>query len=312
MSISAVETKMPNAVSVRVSRKALGVRLSDGRTVPIPVDQYPRLAYATKRERANWRIIGQGHGIRWENLDEDVSVDGLLAGRRSGESTISLMRWLMARRRFDPWVGEGYGQPNGLELPAKLLLLGESHYKDRDWDKEWHGQPTIGVIREFKQQEKGGYRLFPNSMRTVLGPKVPTDRSTRNQFFDCIAFYNYIQRGLKGRGERPTQEMWEEAAGPFRATLECLRPTHIVACGRSLWKNMQKNQESWTPPSETLVDWFDPAIFPERWPSRNILGFSHYSQGQSVVLAIQHPSWRYYQPSAWHRVVERFLQYRPG
>ena len=148
-------------------------------------------------------------------------------------------------------------------------------------------------------------------MRTILGPTVPTDRPTRNQFFDCIAFYNYIQRGLERRGERPTKEMWEEAAGPFRATLECLRPTHIVACGRSLRKNMQKNQELWMPPSETLVDWFDPAIFPEGWPPQDILGFSRYSQGQSLILAIQHPSWRYYQPSAWHPVVERFLQYRP-
>ena len=311
MSISAVETKIPNAVSVRVSRKALSVKLNDGRTVSIPVNQYPRLAYATKRERDNWRIIGQGHGIHWEDVDEDISVDGLLAGRRSGESTVSLMRWLMTRRRFDPWVGEGYGQKNGLALPAKLLLLGESHYRDRNWE-EWDEQPTMGVIREFKQQEKGGYRLFPNSMRTILRPTVPTDRSTRKQFFDCIAFYNYIQRGLERRGERPTQEMWEEAAGPFRATLECLRPTHIVACGRSLRKNMQKNQELWTPPSESLVDWFDPAIFPQRWPPQNILGFSRYSQGQSLVLSIQHPSWRYYQPSAWHRVVERFLQYRPG
>lgn len=312
MSISAVEAKIPSAVSVWASGKALRVRLSDGRTVPIPVNQYPRLAYATKRERANWRIIGQGDGIHWEDVDEDISVDGLLAGRRSGESTTSLMRWLMTRRRFDPWVGEAYGQTNGPELPARLLLLGESHYRDRDWDEEWDGQPTIGVVREFKQQEKGGYRLFLNCMRTILGPTVPTDRPMRTQFFDCIAFYNYIQRGVERPGRRPTQEMWEEAAAPFRATLECLRPTHIVACGRSLRKNLQKNQELWTPPSETLVDWFDPAIFPDRWSPRNILGFSRYSQGQSPVLSIQHPSWRYYQPAAWHPVVERFLQFRPG
>ena len=63
MSISAVETKMPNAISVEVSGKALSVKLSDGRMIAIPVDRYPRLAYATKQERANWRIVGRGHGI---------------------------------------------------------------------------------------------------------------------------------------------------------------------------------------------------------------------------------------------------------
>lgn len=314
MSISAVETKVPNAVGIEVSGKALRVKLTDGRTVSIPVDEYPRLAFATQKERANWSLIGGGHGIHWEDIDEDISVEGLLAGRRSGESQRSFGRWLAARSQptFHPWKGAGYGQTNGLELPAKLLLLGESHYRDRNWDEEWDGQPTIGVVREFKQQERGGYRLFLNCMRTILGPTVPTDRSMRNQLFDCIAFYNYIQRGVERPGRRPTQEMWEEAAAPFRATLECLRPTHIVACGRSLRKNMQKNPELWTPPSGTLVDWFDPAIFPNRWPPQNILGFSRYSQGQSLVLAIQHPSWRYYQPSAWHPVVERFLQSSPG
>ena len=107
MSISAVETKIPNAISVEVSGKALRVKLSDGRTVPIPVDQYPRLAHATKQERANWRIIGRGRGIHWEDLDEDISVEGLLAGNRSGESTASLTSWLTARHqlKFHPWKG---------------------------------------------------------------------------------------------------------------------------------------------------------------------------------------------------------------
>lgn len=311
MSTSAVETKTPHAVSVRVSRKTLGVKLSDGRTAPIPLDQYPRLAYATKKERANWRTIGQGHGIQWEDLDEDISVDGLLADRGSRESTESLMRWLMRRRRFNPWVGEAYGQTNGLELPAKLLLLGESHYRDRDWDEEWDGQPTIGVIREVKQQENGGYPLFTKSMRTILGPQRPTDILTRETFFDSIAFYNYVQRSVgPGPGERPTQEMWEEAAGPFRATLEDLRPTHIVACGKTLWRHMKKYQEFWTPPSETMVDWFNGFTFPNRWQPRDLLGRYCHPEGQSVLLAIHHPSRN--SPSDWHPVVERFLEYPVG
>jgi hypothetical protein len=91
---------MPNAIGVKASGNGLSVKLSDGRMLSIPVDRYPRLAHATKQERANWRIIGRGHGIHWEDIDEDISVEGLLAGNRSGESTTSLRRWLMARREI--------------------------------------------------------------------------------------------------------------------------------------------------------------------------------------------------------------------
>jgi len=48
-------------------------------------------------QRSHWKLIGKGVGIHWEDLDEDVSVEGLLAGRRSGESQASLKRWLDAR-----------------------------------------------------------------------------------------------------------------------------------------------------------------------------------------------------------------------
>ena len=60
---------------------------------------YPRLAHATTEERDRWRLIGQGEGIHWPDLDEDISVDNLLAGRASGESQASLRRWLEGRDR---------------------------------------------------------------------------------------------------------------------------------------------------------------------------------------------------------------------
>jgi|GEM_PF-207315 len=314
MSISAVETKIPNAISVEVSGKALSVKLSDGRTVSIPVDQYPRLAYATKQERANWRIIGRGHGIHWEDLDEDISVEGLLAGNRSGESRNSLTRWLRARHqpKFHPWKEEGYGKVNDFGLPANLLILGESHYGNPgDWDR-WNGQPTVGVVREYC--EEGGYPFFTKIMRTVLGPDTPADTSEqRSGFFESVAFYNYVQCSVGSAPDiPPTQEMWDEAAAPFRTTLESLRPTHILACGMRLWDNMPGAEEVCSPPPESLVRWFDPIDFPTRWPPESLLGYYRHSEGQSVVLAIHHPSWKRYQPSAWHPVVKRFLEYSVG
>ncbi len=98
MSISAVEITVPAAQSVKITDDSLSVDLSDGRTISVPLAWFPRLLHATKVERNNWRLIGKGHGIHWELIDEDISVEGLLAGRPSGESQLSFSRWLEERR----------------------------------------------------------------------------------------------------------------------------------------------------------------------------------------------------------------------
>ena len=75
----------------------LTIELSDGRTLSVPLDWFPRLAHATAEERDNWRLIGRGAGIHWPDLDEDISIEDLIAGRRSAESQESFQRWLEAR-----------------------------------------------------------------------------------------------------------------------------------------------------------------------------------------------------------------------
>jgi hypothetical protein len=98
MSTSANEFGTPRATHITVAGDTLHVELSDGRTLSVPVDRFPRLAHGTPEERNNWRLIGRGQGIHWDDLDEDISVEGLLAGRSSGESPSSLRRWLDARQ----------------------------------------------------------------------------------------------------------------------------------------------------------------------------------------------------------------------
>ena len=85
------------AQTVRAGDDALIVDLADGRTITVPLAWFPRLAHATPGERANWRLIGSGEGIHWPELDEDISVASLLAGRRSGETQESFSRWLRRR-----------------------------------------------------------------------------------------------------------------------------------------------------------------------------------------------------------------------
>ena len=84
MGISAVEIEVPYAEGITVTDDTLSVDLSDGRTVSVPLTWFPRLLYASPEERNNWRLIGKGQGIHWEDIDEDISIEGLLAGKPSG------------------------------------------------------------------------------------------------------------------------------------------------------------------------------------------------------------------------------------
>ena len=87
----------PAVTAVMVTDDAVQFELSDGRTVAAPLAWYPRLGHGTPAERAHWRLVGRGTGVHWPDLDEDISVEGILAGRPSGESQASLKRWLEAR-----------------------------------------------------------------------------------------------------------------------------------------------------------------------------------------------------------------------
>jgi hypothetical protein len=84
MSISGTELREAVAQDVTASDEALMVDLADGRTITVPLAWFPRLAHGTSAERANWRFFGRGAGIHWPDLDEDISVESLLAARRSG------------------------------------------------------------------------------------------------------------------------------------------------------------------------------------------------------------------------------------
>lgn len=87
----------PLAASATVTDESLVVELLDGRTLTVPLVWFPRLVHATPEERSHWQLIGRGEGLHWPDLDEDLSVEALVAGRRSLESQASLKRWLAAR-----------------------------------------------------------------------------------------------------------------------------------------------------------------------------------------------------------------------
>jgi Protein of unknown function (DUF2442) len=94
MNTSTTETQVARAQQVAITEDTLTVDLVDGRTISVPLGWYPRLLHGTSEERNHWRLIGGGEGIHWPDLDEDISVENLLAGKPSGENQRSLKRWL--------------------------------------------------------------------------------------------------------------------------------------------------------------------------------------------------------------------------
>src|ERR1700692_3330793 len=98
MSTSETQLKEASAQGVRIDDDALTVDLSDGRSIAVPLAWFPRLLHGTAAERANWRLIAAGEGIHWPDLDEDVRVASLLAGRRASETGKALRRWLASRQ----------------------------------------------------------------------------------------------------------------------------------------------------------------------------------------------------------------------
>ena len=99
MTTLAIEIRMASAQSVNVTDDALIMDLSDGRTVLVPLAWFPRLLHGTPEERDKWRLIGDGEGIHWPDLDEDIIVENLILGKSSGESQKSFKKWLEARAK---------------------------------------------------------------------------------------------------------------------------------------------------------------------------------------------------------------------
>jgi hypothetical protein len=99
MTTLVIDSSALRATAVHLTDDTLVVDLADGRSLSAPLAWYPRLLQGSSVERSNYRLIGSGEGIHWPDLDEDVSVEGILAGRSSGESPASFQKWLDSRSK---------------------------------------------------------------------------------------------------------------------------------------------------------------------------------------------------------------------
>ena len=136
MPASAVEVKVPVVVGIVATKTTLTAEFTDGRTVSVPLDWYPRLVHGAPEERNNVELYGDGT-IHWPDLDEDISVEGLLAGRRSLESEASFERWLAARRAGRGLTLKGTAWQRGLR--------GKLFDKRRRATRKRRARPNKGV-----------------------------------------------------------------------------------------------------------------------------------------------------------------------
>jgi hypothetical protein len=99
MTTLAFEIRLAQIQKISISEDTLAADLSDGRTISVPLNWYPRLLHGTPVERANWRLVGKGEGIHWPDLDEDISAENLIYGQPSGESQKSFQKWQESRNK---------------------------------------------------------------------------------------------------------------------------------------------------------------------------------------------------------------------
>ncbi len=77
---TAVQVQEAKIKKITVTEDTISAQLMDGRTISVPLSWSWRLSEATPKQRANWEIIGDGHGVHWPDIDEDISAEGMLCG----------------------------------------------------------------------------------------------------------------------------------------------------------------------------------------------------------------------------------------
>jgi hypothetical protein len=185
---------------------------------------------------------------------------------------------------FQPWVGTDY-----VGSIHRLLLIGEGHYltqAEKHYDTPSLTQEIIGRVRN-------GTQILPFYTRvasTVRG-QDHLGSDERAEFWDRVAFYNYIPMVAASRARRrPSPDMWASAIAPFCAVVTRLRPRYVLVLGKSVWNSI-RFEDGW---SSRGGDQGEKAI--RIWSSPN--------RGDSFATWIAHPSSFGYSRSKWSARVQ--------
>lgn len=209
--------------------------------------------------------------------------------------------------KFLPWVGKYYERGIGYDNDGnlcyggkKVLVLGESHYyaeaeTEQDLiDGAKNPNWTKGAINTLLHHPSGHTwpRTFHKFEHAIVGK--PLNEGARQEFWDHLAYYNYVQALVGGPRETPKAKDLEESTDPFFAVLEELRPDYIIAWGMRLYWNMPgKNGR----PAEDIVE--------NEYRSR--VYYYRVNQKDYPCLFLRHPSAPNFCIEPSHNAILRFM-----
>lgn len=190
--------------------------------------------------------------------------------------------------RFQPWVGEQYGRSSRWGL--SLLVLGDSHY--HEYKHLGQAEYTNYIVREYID---GKTRPFFTNFAASLDPTL-RGVSTRNEIWQSLAFYNYVQDFMEGPDLKPSRAQFASSWQPFLAVVRDLRPDLIVVCGYRLWDAIAPRLPTTTPLGFDLSEGRPgmQALLPQAAP------------GAGVISYIKHPS-RAYSGTVWQPVLTAMM-----
>ena len=208
---------------------------------------------------------------------------------------------------FLPWIGNGFGHDNRLDLPARVLIIGESHY-----DAPATSEITIEVVKEVIAGTR--VRFFTSAFKAICGPDTDPTREAVAEFCHSISFYNFVQDMIEAAGVAPSEGQWERGTAAFFECLDSLKPSHVVACGFRLWDNLPEHRFT-DCDSDIEVD--TRLHLPESYRNneshqrRGWIGRYQHAGGSCLIVKIEHTS-RGFSPAAWHPLLHWFLELDAG
>ena len=204
---------------------------------------------------------------------------------------------------FEPWVGKDYH--TGGIFGKKLLVLGESLYCSdcedcgvgKAHESKHDCRTTKMTIEEILNEydKIGRYKTtYTKFERALYGGY--TDKSLRNEIWNSVMFYNYVQIAMPSREDRPSSADFRKSDKAFFEIIEQYKPQGIIAWGRTLWQNMPGG-DFWTELAPIEID-----------GEKERCGAYKLSDGEiAKVMSVVHPSWGF-TPENWHPFIKLFIE----
>jgi hypothetical protein len=196
--------------------------------------------------------------------------------------------------RYQPWIGDRY-----FEQERRWLLLGESSY--------YLGPTETHAVQEMIRAQYGGatdtsqngtYRLFAGAERLMTGRR-DLDAATTKEFWQTVAFYNYVRDSMPSSKQRPTRKQFKESRQAFNEVVCRIKPHAVLVLGMTIWMALPGEREGWAKGPEQ--DIFMPV---ERPRSRRLSVWNGYAEGTSGIhrfacFPVMHPSSVGFAASKW-------------